>query len=130
MNKKHIKIGDNIFHSDLQKLICCRDKYYNHVYDEKEFKRFNKNKTKYYTVDNSGTFHTTKYKKSLTDNKFVIIDIYQGGGGTGMGPYDVYPDATNIVCQPTSNKNIFIKFHTNTNCHAHTINIDEIAILK
>jgi len=130
MPKKEIKVGDIIYHKDLQKLLCCRDKYYNHVYDKTTFKEFNKNKIKYYTPDNSGDFHTTQFKKLLTADKFVVINIYQGGGGTGMGCHDIYPEAANIVCQPINNKEIFIKFHTNTNCYAHTINTNEMTVIK
>lgn len=31
--------------------------------------------------------------------EWLVVDAYLGGGGTGMGPHDIYPDAWHIVLQ-------------------------------
>jgi len=126
--KNKLEIGERFYHSDLNKLILCRDKYFNHVYDEKTAKQHVKNEIKYYTIDNSGPFHSTNYKFDNDWKEFVVADAKFGGGGTGMGPHDIYPNAWEVYCKPINVDGILIKFHQQTNCFAHTI--DKVTIIN
>ena len=122
MSKTKLEKGEIFYHADLNKLLLCRDEYFNHVYNEESAKEHLRNKLKYYTVDNSGQFHTTKYKFYNDWKKFIVVDAKFGGGGTGMGPHDIYPDAWEVYCKPVDVDGVLIKFHQQTNCFAHTIN--------
>lgn len=113
--------GEKFFHKDLNKLICCRDKHFNHCYDEGDYNKHLIDTTLHFTVDNSGSFHTSQYRLKNDWKEFIVIWSNYGGGGTGMGPHDIYPDAWQVYCSPVDHPNVLIKFHQETNCFAHTI---------
>ena len=37
------------------------------------------------------------------EGEFVVIDTREEGGGTGMGPHDVYPDGHHVFCKRLKN---------------------------
>jgi hypothetical protein len=122
MNTQKLKKGNKFYHPDLNHLLMCRDRYFNHVYDKKDSLKHVENKIKYFTVDNSGQFHTTNYKSSNNWKEFIVVRARYYGGGFGYGPNDVYPDAWEVVCKPVGVEGVLIKFNQETNCYAHTIN--------
>lgn len=128
MSNTKLEVGEVFYHKDLNKLILCRDEYFNLAYDRKDQESHLKNKIKYYTVDNSGKFHTTSYKLDNNWDRFVVVKSQYGGGGTGHGPHDIYPDAWEVICSPINDLSIQIKFHQQTNCYAHTIEKVQILI--
>lgn len=126
MSSKKLKTGERFYHSDLNKLILCRDEYFNHVYDKETAEKHQNNDIKYYTVDNSGKFHTTNYKFNNNWKEFIVVNSKFGGGGT-IGKYDLYPDAWEVYCKPINVDNVLIKFHQLTNCFTHKI--DEVTLI-
>lgn len=123
MKTDKLQDGQKFYHSDLNNLICCRDKFYNLCYGEEEYLKHKESDLRYYTVDNSGAFHTSSFKKSNSWKEFIVIDSRYDGGSSG---YDAYPDAWVVICKPINEPHIRIRFHQQTNCFAHTINEVEL----
>lgn len=117
MESNKAVINDIIYHKDLNKLICCRDNYFNLCYDDETFQEHLTSKIKYYTLDNSGGFHTSDYKFNNTWEAFKVISAKFGGGSESQG----YPDAWNVICSPLDNPNVLISFNQLTNCFAHRL---------
>jgi len=118
MKTDKLQDDQKFYHSDLNKLVCCRDKFYNMCYSDEDYVKHTENKLRYYTLDNSGEFYTSRHKQENNWKEFIVIDSRYGGGSTG---YDSYPDAWEVICQPINEHEVRIKFHQKTNCYAHTI---------
>lgn len=48
--------------------------------------------------------------KNLVGEYFVYKTAYEGGG-TGHGPYDVYPDGHHVYCRKVENKSVEVDFY-------------------
>ena len=127
MNTKLDK-GELFYHPDLNNLICCRDEFFNSCYNEDDYNAHLKNDKLFYTVDNSGKFHTTNYKYLNDWKEFIVVASNWGGGGTGHGIFDVYPDAWEVYCSPLENEKALIKFYQKTYCFAYTI--EKVTLIK
>lgn len=80
----------------------------------------------YYKLNSECHTHLV-YDKMNYAFGYHAIFCGDGGGGTGHGPYDVYPDAWQVICSPVNDLSVQIKFHQETNCFAFTIK--EVQIL-
>lgn len=43
--------------------------------------------------------------------KYIVYKTVNDGGGTGMGPHDVYPDGYHVFCIKASDKKVKIDFY-------------------
>lgn len=121
-----LEIGEHFYHESLNNLILCRDKYFNHVYNDENLKIHKNNSVKYYTIDDGPTsHHTTKFKYKNNWKDFVVVNA-KYGGGSNTSHYNNYPDSWQVYCKPIGIDNVLIKFNQETNCYAHTINKVEI----
>jgi hypothetical protein len=85
--------------------------------------------------DSSGVLSVgegNKLRSVKPDSLFVVTEAKFGGGGTGMGPNDVYPDAWQVTAQMLNNgkydpKGVTINFHQQTTCYHFTI--DEVNVV-
>jgi hypothetical protein len=123
MKTEQAKVGDIIYHEDLNSLVCCRDKFFNHCLWDEHHQEHLSNPFRYYTVDNSGPFHTSSCKLNNTWEKFTVISARYGGGGGGTFGND-WPNAWQVLCSPIDNDNIVIAFNQMSTSFAHTI--DEV----
>lgn len=55
---------------------------------------------------------------------WLVVEAHWGGGGTGHGPHDIYPDAWQVIVKKLNSKLLPTKserlFHQKTNCYANT----------
>lgn len=124
MKSKKFSVGDIIYHPDLNKLLCCRDEYFNLCYNAYDFEKYLRNDHKrYYTVDNSGKFHSTNYKQINDFKRFKIIKIDTEINSTR---HDPYPDCTFITCTLQNNSVFVVGFRLDIDCIAHSIKSNEI----
>jgi hypothetical protein len=108
MSATKLMIGEKFFHSAMNKLIPCRDEHYNNVYNEDELQLHNKAKIKLFVIAGSDS---SKFLEKNEWKEFEVIHAQYGGGGTGMGQNDVYPNAWQVYCCPVGHPEIRIKFH-------------------
>lgn len=80
-----------------------------------------------------------RIRKIKETDCFVVEEAKMGGGGTGHGPQDVYPDAWQVTARRLYEpcglqefgtydpRGLVIKFNQRTNCYHFTIN--EVTVL-
>lgn len=43
--------------------------------------------------------------------RYIVYKTFMGGGGTGMGPHDVFPDGHHVFCERADNPLIRVDFY-------------------
>jgi len=69
------------------------------------------------------------------EGRFVVEDTWYGGGGTGHGPHDVYPDGLHVYCRKLTPSGNFdpdgdkLEF-TTSGCFNNRIGLSQITLCK
>ena len=61
--------------------------------------------------------------------RFRVVEAYLGGGGTGHGPHDVYPDGWLVTAERMDGPKETIRF-SQSGCFVHAIPDDEIELVE
>jgi hypothetical protein len=127
MQNRQLKVGDIIFHKDLQKLLLCRDKFFNLAMKGYPEEWTVKDGYERYVPDNSGPFHQGDYKITNDFTEFEVKESFIHPASDG---HYCHPEYSVIICHPVNDDHFLIHVNLDNNFIAHTINSNDIQIKK
>ena len=65
------------------------------------------------------------FDTSIFEGEYRVVATAEDGGGTGMGPHDVYPNGHHVFCEKKDDPNIFVDFYQ-TGCFTAMIEPEKI----